>query len=102
MRRVFLIENPAHGGVSVVLITIFPAWIAGSNLGRILNAGWNSKGAFEAAESVGLSCILYAIVAGTIKVQRNLTRRIQGHKILKKSLPDLEGHQSHVYFGPFC
>jgi hypothetical protein len=83
-------------------IGIFSAWIAGSSLGRILYAGWNSEGTFEVAESVRLSCILHAMMAGIIKAQRNLAHRIKWHKILTKSLPDLEGHQSDVIFGPFC
>jgi hypothetical protein len=83
-------------------ICIFSAWIAGSILGRILYAGWNSDGTFEVAESVRVNSILYTMMAGTIKAQQNLARRIKGHKILKKSLPDMEGHQSDVIFQPFC
>jgi hypothetical protein len=66
--------------------------MAGSSLGRIWYASWNFDGVFDVAESVGRGCILDAIMAGTRKA----------HKIHMKSLPDLEGQESHVFFQPFC
>jgi len=36
---------------------------------RVLYDGRNSEGAFEGTEIVGFSCILFAIMAGTIKAQ---------------------------------
>ena len=56
------------------------------------------RSTFELAES----CILYAIMAGTIKTQRNLACRIKAHKILKNSVLNLESHQFHVILWPFC
>jgi hypothetical protein len=67
-----------------------------------LELRWNSGGAFEVTESVGLSCILFAIMARTIKAQQNLVGGMQAHKIIIKSLPDLEGPQPHTFFRPFC
>jgi hypothetical protein len=61
-----------------------------------------SRVSSKCLKHVGLGCILFAIVAGTINAQRNLVRRMQAHKIYKKSFPDLEGPQTNVIFGPFC